>query len=294
MAVTAGAALLATPAPAADKPVPVLEPATGWTLNLDPEQCALLRDFGPPDNRLRMQIESYGSQVEFRVLLAGKPLPKFNRPSGEMRYRLSADAVERNRTSALEGTSGKQSAMSFGVNFTPFDPALEYDKMPLDEQLAYSAKPKVPVPEFENAVTALQVHFESGAALELHLGKMEKPLAALRGCVDDLQRHWGLDPALQKRLTRYPVPDPSSVRKVQRNYPQSMVLGGQSAFVPIRIGVDAAGQATGCVVQIPGIEDAFREAVCDNLARTFAPALDEAGRPVASIYRTSVVYMITP
>lgn len=46
------------------------------------------------------------------------------------------------------------------------------------------------------------------------------------------------------------------------------------------------------MVQIPGIEDDFTEAVCDGLARQFAPALDEAGVPIAGIYRTSVIYMM--
>jgi hypothetical protein len=54
--------------------------------------------------------------------------------------------------------------------------------------------------------------------------------------------------------------------------------------------VDAQGQPTGCVVQVPNIESAFSRAVCDNLAGRFEPALDEAGNPVAGMYRTSVIY----
>jgi hypothetical protein len=49
---------LVSPAQAGEPPVQLLEPATPWTLNYDTEQCALLRDFGPEGNRLRLQIES--------------------------------------------------------------------------------------------------------------------------------------------------------------------------------------------------------------------------------------------
>lgn len=238
----AGAALslLAVAADAAEPPVQVLEPSSNWTLHLDPEQCALLRDFGPADNRLRLQIESYGSATEFRILLSGKPLPRSRAATGQVRYGFPNDAVERRETGSLVGTTGPDvAALSFSGNVRPFDPSFDYASLSTAEQLENSARPAAPVPEFEREIDRMMVAIDGRARLELHLGKMEKPLQAIRKCLADLQRSWGLDPDQQGRLSRYPVPRVSSVRRVQRSYPPSMLLQGTSAFVPVRIMVDA-------------------------------------------------------
>jgi outer membrane biosynthesis protein TonB len=121
---------------------------------------------------------------------------------------------------------------------------------------------------------------------------MTAPLTAMRECLDNLIETWGIDPVQDKTLTRRPVPDLSSVRRLQRAYPMQMVQAGQSAVVPVRIMVDAAGQASQCVVQLPHVERAFKEAVCDRLAERFSPALDKDGQPVASVFHTTVIYQI--
>jgi hypothetical protein len=285
---------LSVPALAGDPPVQVLEPASSWTLNYDPEQCALMRDFGPEDNRLRLQIESYGSMTDFRLLLAGKPVPRSHGPQGLVRYAFPNDTAERAETGSIEGTTGPNTAaISFSAGFTPYDPDYDYAHLPIMAQLERSAQPKAPAPEFEQGVDRIAITIGNRARLDLHLGKMGKPLEAMRKCVEDLQRSWGLDPALQARLTRNPVPYPSTVRNVQSDYPPSMVLKGRSAFVPVRIMVDAQGQTTACTVQVPQIESAFTKAVCDHLQGRFYPAVDDAGNAVASVYRTSVIYMLS-
>jgi hypothetical protein len=93
-------------------------------------------------------------------------------------------------------------------------------------------------------------------------------------------------------LTRLAVPKLSTVRRVQRDYPTSMLRTGTNAFVPVRVMVDAEGRTTACVIQIEQVQQDFAEAVCSNLARGYEPALDSEGKPVASIYRTSVFYLI--
>jgi hypothetical protein len=128
--------------------------------------------------------------------------------------------------------------------------------------------------------------------IDLALGTMAKPLEAVRSCLDNLQTSWGLDPAQQSTLTRLAVPKASTVRKVQRRYPSNMVLSGTNAFVPVRVMVDASGDVTACVVQSEGIDEAFTDAVCDGLARGYEPALDAQGSPVASVFRTSVIYTL--
>jgi hypothetical protein len=79
---------------------------------------------------------------------------------------------------------------------------------------------------------------------------------------------------------------------VQRDYPSTMLMTGTNAYVPVRVMVDAEGRTTDCVIQIEQVEEAFKDAICSNLARGYEPALDAKGRPVASVYRTSVFYLV--
>ena len=65
-----------------------------------------------------------------------------------------------------------------------------------------------------------------------------------------------------------------------------------NAFVPVRVMVDAEGDVSDCVVQSEGIDEAFTDAVCDGLARGYEPALDAHGSPVASVFPTSVIYLM--
>ena len=63
------------------------------------------------------------------------------------------------------------------------------------------------------------------------------------------------------------------------------------AYVPVRIMVSAAGNATRCVVQEPGIDKDFTDATCQELMRLYRPALDAGGQPVDSVFHTAVVYV---
>ena len=69
-------------------------------------------------------------------------------------------------------------------------------------------------------------------------------------------------------------------------------MRGVSAFVPVRLSIDAMGHPSNCVVQIQNLDAAFKQAVCQNLAGAFEPALDQDGKPVSVILSTGVIYKI--
>jgi hypothetical protein len=94
------------------------------------------------------------------------------------------------------------------------------------------------------------------------------------------------------QLTRKPAINPNTVRAIQRDYHVSMLIAETSAYLPVRVMVDAGGMATACVIQSEGAPEPFRKSVCDGLMGTYQPALDAAGHPVASVYHTSVVYLL--
>lgn len=75
--------LAGAPAQAA-REAKVLEPSSAWTLDYGDERCSLIRTFGTGDDSLKLQIDTYGSPTDFRILLAGRPVPPASGPTREL------------------------------------------------------------------------------------------------------------------------------------------------------------------------------------------------------------------
>lgn len=281
----------ATPASAADEPVLVLEPTTDWVLDYAEERCSFYRTYGEGDNALTLRIDSFGSATDYRVLVMGPAVPDFDIPTSDMTVSFTPDTQAR-ETQGLNGKAGEQPAVSFSASFLPYEDPEIFARMSRAKQTARMAEPKHPEPEFERQIRTMEMRFANGRSLRLNLGPMARPLAAMRDCLDNLQTSWGLDPVVVRGLTRLAAPKLSTVRRVQRDYPTSMLRSGSNAYVPVRVMVDAQGEVTACVIQVEQIPEAFKEAVCSNLSRGYEPALDSEGKPVASVFRTSVFYLI--
>jgi hypothetical protein len=272
-----------------------LEPTSKWVLDYADERCSLLRNFGSGDDAVLMQMDSFGSWGNFRVTLSGKSVPRSNRPSGRGSFHFPGDRENR-EAQLLQGTLGKDNipAVSLNMDFAP-DPApdaKQFEKMSPDEKARIDAALEIPHPEFERTINLIRVTFDRGTPIELRVGSMAEPLSAMRACVDDLYKSWSIDPVGQKSLSALAVPLPSTVRHVQNDYPNQQVLSGTSAYVPVRLMIDANGEATSCVVQSPSVDKEFKQAVCSNLQGKFKPARDRAGKPVPSMFHTSVVYLM--
>jgi hypothetical protein len=71
-----------------------------------------------------------------------------------------------------------------------------------------------------------------------------------------------------------------------------MLAKGKSGITPFRLMVDATGEPTACIIQVPG-NAPFDKMTCDVLMRRahFDPALDANGRPVPSYYLNSIRWM---
>jgi hypothetical protein len=286
-------AWLAGAAAAASPPVRALEPSSQWVLDYAEERCTLTRNFGSGENSLLLQIDSFGSWNGFRMTLIGKAVPRANVPSGKGGFRLTRD--EKSRDAALLlGIAGKDKlpAASFTVEFVPSVDLRDWQRLSDEEKAAYAVRVEQPQSSFDRSVETIWVAFGRGKPVDLHVGSMAGPLAAMRACVDDLYKSWKLDPVVQRSLSRLARPLPSTVRHVQADYPGAPLMNGASAFVPVRLLVDADGRAGSCVVQSATPDAPFRQAVCDNLAGKFEPARDAAGKPVASMYHTSVIYLV--
>ena len=271
----------------------VLGPSSPWTLDYGDERCSLIRTFGTGDDLLKLQIDSYGSRADFRVLLAGRPVPRASGPAREIRFAFPFETAERERVNAINGRADSLPSLTFNIAFAAYEPDVDEPELSLAESLRKDAEPHQPSPDFERQVRDLAIEFTPRNRVQLNLGEMTAPLSGLRECIDDLKAHWGLDPEQERTLTRHPIADPSSVKRLGRSYPSMMAMDGQGALVPVRIMVDAAGLGTDCVVQIPLVQAAFQDAVCDRLAQRFSPALDKDGRPVASVYWVTVIFQVS-
>jgi len=293
LAVALLAAILS--AAAAGKPPPVrqFEPSSNWVVDYANERCSLMRDFGTGDDTVRFQLDSYGSWSDFRVLLVGKPISITTSPSARASIRFSNELLYR-EVGILQGISGaeKRPSISFQVLIAPETNAEDWEGLSKDEAKRRAYEWQKPHPDFEAKIDALTVRPARGSPIKVHLGDMVQPLAAMRACVDDLYKSWGLEPAQQKALSRPASPIEATVKHMQQDYPQRMLLTGTSAYVPVRLLIDASGEATSCVVQSDVADEAFKAAVCQNLQGSFDPALDAGGRPVASVYHTSVVFLM--
>ena len=161
------------------------------------------------------------------------------------------------------------------------------DAAPLDEQERNAR---------EKAITGVTVANGFSKPLKLATGSLHEPMEGMRKCMDELLTHWGVDAAAQKRLVRRakPLNIEGWARKIQADYPYEKLAKMESGFVRVRLTVDEVGNPLSCHIQLKGTDDTFERTACGNLMRyaKFEPALDEAGKPVASYYVTSVIYRI--
>jgi hypothetical protein len=283
------ASLVAAPASAAKAPLE-LEPSSKWNIDNCLERCTLMREFGSGASAVHLQIDSFGAWNAFRVLLNGSAIPRLDGPTGSAGVRRSGDPKP-TELDTLQGNVGKTHALSFDLAFAPYISAETYRRMDDDEKRKWSAEMSRPQPDYDATVEWISVRAR-GTTMVLHTGSMARPLAAMRTCIDDMYMSWGVDPARQKALSQPARPTQSTVRKVQHDYPVGPRLNGTNAYVPVRLTVDATGQATSCVVQSEGVDEPFKAAVCEHLQGSFEPALDAEGKPAASIYHTAVFYLV--
>lgn len=281
-------------APAAAKEKPPLEPSSEWKVAHGHDQCSLSRHFGDEKKDVLLEITSFGTTNGFRFTLTGAPLSKYY--SGKTLSLSLSPEVRASEVRILRGDVDGQAAVRFSARYAAYDETDEKfkDALGTQEWANHAAIPEKPETDFEEKATILLLKEDIWKQISLHTGEMSKPLADLRTCVDKLEVSWGLDPAKQKTLSRVPVPLPSTIKSIQGNYPAKMSLLGLSSFVPVRVMVDADGNASQCVIPIDGVSPEFKAAVCEGLTNRFEPARDADGHPTASHYIAHVIFYRYP
>lgn len=125
------------------------------------------------------------------------------------------------------------------------------------------------------------------------LSDTARALAAMRRCVSNAMRQWGIDEAAWNALSRHPR-ILNALGISSRDYPAAALWMRQQGRVIVRIDVDAAGRPTACVPVATSRIPEMDAAAC-GAAMTrgrFEPALDAAGRPTAGQTVTAVAFIM--
>lgn len=270
-----------------------LEPSSSWTLDYADDSCRLIRKFGENDDGIVVIFNSFAPGDEFGLTVAGKPIA-YKGASRTASIQFGPGESEQK----LHFSNGKMAdgmpALIFAGR-TRIAPLTESE----DEQReAYERRKIVLAPiseERKAAVTELSIGKPLATPISLRLGAMDRPLAALATCVDELMTHWGIDVAKHQDLTRPAQPNGDPGKWVEANdYPNDMLWAGKQAYVYFRMGVDENGNPTACHIQQSIGDEAFDKAVCNALMKKakFLPALDKVGEPIASYYLNAVNFQI--
>jgi hypothetical protein len=268
-----------------------LKPTSKWISDYQLDGCRLMRQFGEGDDKAIIIMNRFSPSEGFQLTLAGNLFKREFKDTVKLQFGSNEAEQE---TDFLPGTFAEMPAMLAGhMRLAP----MTIQEIKEREKL----KPPMYIPlsplgtAREKAVTFLKVNKPLKKSVILELGAMDKPMAALSTCIDDLVRSWGVDPEKHKRLTRRATPTNNVGNWVMTgDYPSKMLEAGQPAIVNFRLLVDEKGAVAGCFIQQTTRAKEFDNAVCKSITRRarFDPALDQDGKPLLSYYNNTVRFQI--
>ncbi len=273
----------------------VVEPSGQWNVDYGKETCRLARIFGEGENRHAIFFEQWGPDSGFSFTAAGPGFKRFR--SGKVTEWRVFDGHEPRDTQPMIGDLG-----SIG-------PALIYSSLSLEEgHEIYDPKKRAdPDAERDNAppIPALDTEFASKASfislkqgkreVILNTGPLDDAFKVLNDCAAGLITEWGLDLEQHKTRSRAPVwtNQAKVVRRIIDNYPRSALNKGEQGIMNMRVNIDESGTVTQCTIGKATDTQYLNSPACGPMQQAkFEPALDKDGKPMASYYRTNIIYRI--
>lgn len=257
-----------------------LSPSGPWVVDYADESCRLLRRFGEGDQSLTIAFIRYRPDLTFDLTISGNPLAsKDYLPWVTVWFGPEASAFK---------------VKTMAVTYNQVSSVFLSDFALVSKTTIKQAHPISPASEQD--IDVLTLDRWKGPSLAVRLGPMDKPMRALRGCMDDLVRHWGLDPTQQAALKRpaTPLGKPGAWLR-SSDYPADAVNRKRSGSVRYRLSIDAMGAVSECHIQGATQLPDFAATTCRVLIERarFTPALDSEGRPIASYYNDLVDWNYT-
>lgn len=266
----------------------VLEPVDKWVLSYAEDSCRLVRAFGKDDDRVVLVLDQFQPGGEMDLSLVGKRFGRSPLSRTGLTATFGPGLPKAQLHDALLGTLGPDKTTIIMAG--PRDLLNRTRKRTSDDP---SDELRTVTPEQEAAIT--EVRFTTSTMrLTLKTGSMGAPLGAMRTCMTNLVKEWGLDPAQQEALSARAVATtkPGMWLKPE-DYPSGPLFMGASAAIRFRMMVGADGVPTHCFIQQATNSPEFTKLTCDLLMKRvrFTPALDREGKPVASYYTNSVRWL---
>lgn len=266
----------------------MLEPTDKWVLNYADDSCRLAHAFGKDKDRVLLVLDQFQPGGVMDLSLVGKQFGRIPLSRTDLTVTFGPGLPKGEINDAMLGTLGpdKTTIIMAGPR--------DLLNRPIRRNQGNSADDLgTPTPEQEAAIT--EVHFTTHSLrLALKTGPLKAPLDAMRTCMANLVKSWGLDPVQQEALATRVTPTSSPGQWLKpADYPAGPLAMGAGAIVRFRLMVGTDGVPTQCFIQLATNSPEFTKLTCDLLMKRarFSPALDREGKPVASYYTNSVRWL---
>jgi hypothetical protein len=259
-----------------------LAPASPWSIDYAQDSCALRRSFAAGSNQVLLEFRQFGPGAAFEVTVAGSTF----HPSSSVRTRFEPDDAFFAPPDVVLLSGGNLHAVQYTDSFRPAASKADSKSQPDWSEPERDAR--------ERAITGLTIAGIAPEVETLQTGPMDQPMAAMRTCLDDLLKQSGLDPAVQRSLSRQAkaVDQMEWARRTEEDLPPDIVRFGGTGRAHLRLIVGPDGKATACAAfQTSGAPD-FGKYACEKALKYahFEPALDANGQPAGSAFFTTVSY----
>ena len=259
-----------------------MTPASPWAIDYAQDSCALRRSFAVGSDQIFLELRQFGPGAAFELTLASNTF----HPTVSVRTRFDPDDTFFAPHDAVLLAAGTLHAVQYTDSFRP--QASKTDSKPVAEW------PEAERDARERAITGLTIAGVAHQDVTLLTGPMDQPMAAMRTCLDDLLKQLGLDPAVQRSLSRQAkaVDQMEWARRTQEDLPPDVVRFGGRGRAHLRLIVGPDGKPTTCVAFRGSGAPGFGKYACDKALKYahFEPALDANSQPVGTAYFTIVSY----
>lgn len=282
-----------TLAQAADNPPAPYTRVGPWVVDYDADFCRLIAVFAQGERRISLQLVQAGPSSTYEMLLSS-PEIDVRRQSYTTRWDPAESTTHTNFFYGQADSGMRTVQLSTSLLDRPFeapaDPAL-------DRAAAWRAY-RTEQRAFARTVTSLT--FEGGPrigehAITLVTGPMDRVLAALDTCGENLVQSWGFDPEQQLALRQGPEPIGNPGRWVTPDdYPPSAIQRGIGGLLKFRLSVEIDGSVSSCHIPRSLTDAEFSEVACNALSRRarFHPAIDASGKPVRALYLGTIRFQV--
>jgi hypothetical protein len=292
------AALLCAPSVLAAKDPVQLAPSSPWNLHYGDTSCQLIRTFGEADKATTFVLERVAPRSNLTMLVFGGSLRS---KTGENDARavfipLTGNVLEGGHV-AETVTTKKQTAILWSrVNFRtkpdPFKAPREGKRD--DRDLVQEAADRAEESASAAVITAVKIREAGRHEVVLQTGPLARPIAMMRECANEQLEQWGVNPAVEDKIVRLPVPTQTIAGLFSSmDYPKGALREGDESTIQARLNIGADGAVTKCTglsrFKAPG----FDALVCRKLDRVrFKPAELADGTKVPSYYLVSIRFVL--